>query len=454
MFFTNRCDDARPEWRLTGLFILVWLGSVATSGTAVGAEMPDPDIRYALSVGALYSDNIERTPTDEETATVGTAGFDLRASAEGQRLSYEANSNLNYLNYLDTNLSDQVVGRLDATATYGLIPERLLWTVSNNFDQTRIDNLSPAAPNNRQNVNQFSTGPQVNLMLAQDLLLQTGVRYGRETYETSPSDSDRYGGDVRLVHQSDAHTTIGLGFTTEHVEPDAGAANPNDYDLNEVLAAYRTRTPRTGLGIAAGYGKVDGGGVSQDDPIVRLELWRRISAYSSIELEASQDFSTSALDSLGDSVVSALNVISDYALVQSDPYRVRVASIRWLSEFPRTRIECGAQVGKEDHSGGSDVNRDLSGVTCNVGRKLTPTATVSVFGGWTSDDVDGATYDSDDDNIVGVGFEWNFARSLVAMVQVARLEQADATENGAWLRLFYAPEGTVQTTLGDLAPRW
>ena len=37
---------------------------------------------------------------------------------------------------------------------------------------------------------------------------------------------------------------------------------------------------------------------------------------------------------------------------------------------------------------------------------------------------------------------------------VARLDQANATENAAWVRLFYAPDGSVETTLGDLAPNW
>ena len=115
------------------------------------------------------------------------------------------------------------------------------------------------------------------------------------------------------------------------------------------------------------------------------------------------------MHSLGDTVLSDVIVVSEYALAQSDPYRVRLASIHWLSEFPRTRIECGAQTGEEDHSSGADVNRTLTGFNCNVGRKLTPTAVLRLFGGWTSDDVDGATYDSGDDTILGLGFEWNFA---------------------------------------------
>ena len=84
---------------------------------AAGAEPSGQDLQYALSVGALYSDNIDRTPTNEETATVGTAGFDLRARREGSRLSYRADSNLNYLNYIDTDLSDQVVGHVNGSAT-------------------------------------------------------------------------------------------------------------------------------------------------------------------------------------------------------------------------------------------------------------------------------------------------------------------------------------------------
>ena len=130
---------------------------------AAGAEPADEDLRYALSVGALYSDNINRTPTNEETATVGTAGLDLRARRESQRLSYRANSNLNYLNYLDTDLSDKVVGHFNGSSSYALVPGRLLWIVRDDFDQTRIDNLSPAAPSNRQNINEFATGPELNL---------------------------------------------------------------------------------------------------------------------------------------------------------------------------------------------------------------------------------------------------------------------------------------------------
>ncbi len=158
--------DARRGER-AGFVCVVAFASVVR--VAAGADLADPELQYALSVGALYSDNINRTPTNEETATVGTAGFDLRARRESQRLSYRADSNLNYLNYLDTDLSDQVVGRFNGSAAYALVPERLLWIVRDDFDQTRIDNLSPAAPSNRQNLNQFATGPDLNLRVSQNV---------------------------------------------------------------------------------------------------------------------------------------------------------------------------------------------------------------------------------------------------------------------------------------------
>ena len=215
------------------------------------------------------------------------------------------------------------------------------------------------------------------------------ARYGREVYEKSPLDTDRYRGELRLIRQSDEHTTIYRG-THEHVELDDSAATPNDYDLNEALAAYRTRTQR--------------------GPGNRSRLW-----------QGRWQWRFAGRPDRADSVMAKGFVV----LVSRDqsapgifhecvafPWRfravgrhrgqqIRVGPIRSLPRqarehplvvrIPKNRIECGAQTGDEDHSNGANVNRTLTGFNCNVGRKLTPTAVLPMSGGWTSDDVDGAT---------------------------------------------------------------
>lgn len=426
--------------------------AMTVAGTRAAAQATEPDLQYELATGALYSDNVERTTGHEEGATMATAGIALRARRLDERLTYKADSDITFLRYLDADLPNQEIGKFDGLASYALVPDRVLWIAEDHFGQSRIDNLSPAAPENRQNVNWLGTGPELHFKPVGSLHAQVSARYAREDYEESPFDNDRSIGELRLIHQANERSSIGLGASTEHVEFADTDEALGDYDLNEALILYRATTARTGLRLAAGYAEIDRDELSQDDPVLRLEMRRLISSYSSVRLSLTQDYSTTTLRSLGNTVTS-IPVATDYTLAQVDPRRVRMAGIEWIAQYPRTRLECGAQAGKEDDAGGTSPRNSLVALNCSVGRRVTPAAELMLFGGWVSDDVEDAGYDGND-TVIGASFAWTLGPRFATSLQVARIDESGFTENAAWLRLVYAPRGVVQRTFEDLAPVW
>jgi len=439
------------DGRMIAVLAVLFASTGAHAAEVEQAITQEPDVQYALSTGVLYTDNVKRTASDAESATLGTAGIDLHARRTDERLSYRADSDVTYVDYLDAHLPNQEIGTFDGAISYAFVPERLRWVAEDNFGQTRVDNLSPAAPQNRQNVNWVSTGPEANLRLAQSVFAQVSARYGHEQYETSPFDNDRVIGEVRLVRESDARTRFGVGISSEHVDYENGRQTGGDYDLNEALGLYRVSSERTRLDIEAGYAKIDQDDASKDDPVVRIQASRLVSSYSTLHVSVVQEYSTSALHSLGDIELSPI-VSGDYVLGQSNPYRLRVARLGWTSQWARTRLELNAQTGKEDDANGLNPRNSLSGFSGNVARRLTPNADLKVFFGWASNYVKGATYSGGDDTLYGASFDWRLGRTLAASLQAAHVNEADFDENGVWLRLIYAPAGAVQRALEGLAP--
>jgi hypothetical protein len=434
----------------------VTLAALLAASGAGGAEVEratqqEPDVQYALSTGVLYTDNVERTASDGETATVATAGIELHARRASERLSYRADSDVTFLDYLDTHLPNQEIGTFDGAVSYAFVPERLRWVAEDDFGQTRVDNLSPAAPDNRQNVNWMSTGPEASLRLTQNVFAQLSARYGRETYETTPYDNDRVSGQLRLVRQSSAEARFGVGVSSQHVDYENESQTGGNYDLTEAVGLYRASSERTEARVELGYAKLDLEHGSKDDPVVRVEASRQVSSFSTVRASVVQEYSTSALQSLGETELTPI-ISGDYVLGQSSPYRLRVARVGWTSQWARTRLELSAQTGKEDDAGGTNPRSSLSGFSASVTRRLTPNTDFRVFGGLASNYVEGATYGGGDDSLLGASIQWKLGRTLAASLQVAHVNEADYDENGVWLRLIYAPAGTVQRALEELAP--
>ena len=180
------------------------------------------EINAEFSVGFGISDNIARTPANEVEENIGVIGFAFDLTERTQKTDVAIRSNFDYVDYQDDTFDSELVGRLDALLNFFLIDERLTWQVQNNYGQQLIDPLTPSRPDNRENVNYFTTGPTLTLPFGSRSSMGLELLYSNVNYEIRPFDNERVTATIKLGREiredHDLERLIGLntGLTARH----------------------------------------------------------------------------------------------------------------------------------------------------------------------------------------------------------------------------------------------
>jgi len=171
--------------------------STAEASTSGVASKPVA-LTYGVDAGVAESDNVTLVSTGKVSQTMAVADADFDFKQQSRRLDVDAKGNFTYLDYLQGAYSSQLIGRFDGLAHLALIPERLVWVLQDDFGQAALDAFTPVTPNNLENVNYVSTGPDVALRLGASSYVNASVRYARAQYATSPFQQQSAAGQLRL----------------------------------------------------------------------------------------------------------------------------------------------------------------------------------------------------------------------------------------------------------------
>lgn len=421
-------------------------GATAVIAAAVGFQgealaQESGNLRFSVSAGVTHSDNIHRTPTDEQSDTSVEAGLQLGLEREGGRLQSRIETDAQYRTYLDDTYDDELVGGLDASLTYWFVPERFAWVLEDNFGQTFIDPRQVETPANRQNTNYLSTGPDFVFDFGDRTRLSLQGRWSDASYEESTTDNQRVSGTVGLLRRLGLHTSASLNGTTESVEYDEGSANA-DYDRHSAYVGFDARGARTTLNVEAGYTRVKASSDSSDAPLLRLTLTRELTARSSFTLTAGKELTDSAESFRRDRGIRGVTVGNEDAVVSRDPYESDYASLAWNLTGSRSTLLLGADWRREDHESTDTLNRDSIGASAALSRRLSPKLTAILDGRWTREDFDESGVDFDEWS-ASLGFGWDVSRSLAVNLRGEHVDGSGDTIAGPGLRDFTENRATL-----------
>lgn len=427
---------------------------------AVASRAEEFDLTLRASAG--YSDNINRTSTDETSSDVFGPGFDIEYQETTRRLDANVSGNLDYLNYTAKGLDSQLVGNFYGDVSYGFVPETFVWNVSESYGQGRADLFQPSSPQNTEGVNYFSTGPEVTLQLSDRMFVTANAQYANAWYQDQDTDSNQYGGGVSLGRSLSQATKVQAAvqyLKINYMDPNAA----QDTDLWQYYLGYSAKGARSTLDVNAGYRTFDDGTGSEGGPLVRFNLSRQLSAYTTVFLLGGDEYNDSASQLTGDlSTPGNPGGTNDYA---NGEIFVDIYGGGGIT-FSRMRTRIGATVTYHDQnyvqSSANDVHRwDFNG---NIERDLTRAWTAGFRFWYYHEDYTNADY-SDAELDYGLYADWQFARTLALSVewdrwQSSASDQPDANENQYWLRLNWhpihrsnrTPTGAANSDLSEPAP--
>lgn len=361
--------------------IVAGLVAVIAGVTAASAG----PLNFGVDAGIGETDNVTLVQSGKVSQTMAVADLDFASSDKGSRFDENITADVTYLDFLQNAYSREVLGRINGSLRYALVPDHLTWTLQDNWGQAQVDPFTATTPTNQENINYLTTGPDWYARLGDSTFVNVGARYARANYQVTPIDSNRYSGSLQLGHEISAHSSLSVVGSVERVEFDNTALNTN-YDLDNAAVRYELHGARTDLAVDLGADRVSAAGNATTGPAGQLKLDRKISPAATLSVRVGRALT----DTTGGFAMFQGNGIANGTTV-NNPVNNAQAPVT-ASVYTDSYVEAGWQYARNRTSLGLsgrveklvyvdqpqyDGTRDL--ISFNVDRKLSRALSARLF---------------------------------------------------------------------------
>lgn len=371
----------------------------------------DPNtFQFGLSAGATYSDNVGRTTANKDADTSVDAGLFATLRHDRARLTASLDADLNYQARSGGAYPDTLNGGLAATAAYKLLNDRLTWVVEDNFGQALLNSQDAVTPLNTQNLNVFSTGPDIVLPLGLRTSVTAQGRWTDTSYEESDFGTRRLSGTVGFARQLGEYSSLSLNGSTEKTRyknlPSSG-----DYETRSVYLAWSATGARTVLEVNVGSTSLKDQVDSTGSMTFSLGVERQLTSRSSLSLDAGRNYGDA-----GDALQrgqSFRDVSSEERPIEAsaDPRRSDYLSVGWGLEGQRSGLALSADWRKESQTRSADQNRKSLSGRLQVTREVGPRLGLDFHTSYHTEDFVSASIEFDEWD-VGLGMNWAVTRAV------------------------------------------
>lgn len=325
-------------------------------------------LEYQLEAGGAHTNNINRGPTDGADENVGILGGALDWTYDSNRVEGAVDATLEHRIYTEDSNDDETLLSLNGAFEFELIERLLSWQVEDTFGQVLQDVFAPDNPQNREDVNVFTTGPIATMALNSNNQLQFVGTYRDVNYEESPQNNDSLSGTLAYQRLISASRTLALNLSSQAVDYDR-AIDP-DFDRHAATVSFSSETSRSSLELELGTNRVSFGSNRDevDGSLFRLAFSRDISARLNLSVSADKELSDSG--QLFNQFLNARqsNLFGENTAnveAEADALEQRSGSIRLSADQRAGSLYVSASYLDVDFQSSDDQDRD--GMTLSIG---------------------------------------------------------------------------------------
>ena len=407
------------------------------------------EVEYGVEVGIGNSDNIRRTPDNEESETILTTGVDLRWLREEGLLWADVDVDLSYFVYQDDAYDSEVAGLASADLRLRFAPERFEWVITDRFGQTLSDPFVAATPDTLENINYLSTGPDFMFRLGTAASVTLFGRYSMTTYEDSNFDDERELFGLSIGRDISERSSFAVNATTENVSFDDPLVG-EEFDRRSYFLSYSADGARTRINAQAGMSQIDRGDDTEDYPLFSLSLSRDLSPRSVLTVSGGTRSSDTA---------SAIGVDDIFGggggsgipghVSAADTFEMRDARLSWEFSAPRTSL--GVSVGYEEdiYDTATEFDRNRKSIGLNARRQVTPRISIEAQANLQRSEFD-ETGQEEDEMQYGIHTSWNAVGRLFIELDVdlhdrdSTVDETEYQELRTFLRFAWRSTGERQ----------
>jgi hypothetical protein len=407
-----------------------------------GARALAGNLDYQVTAGYAHSDNLTRVDTNEQDGDIGSAGFKFSFDEKTRKLTADLVGNFDYQKYLDDTYDDDLIGSFVGDVTLAFVPERFNWVIGDNFGQVLADPLLPSTPANSENINYFTTGPDVTMAFGSKNRLRVGARYLRTDYEDSPYDSDGYLGEIGFGRDLSRVNSLSLNARFQQQTFDQTTLGA-DYDQSEAFVRYEGNGARTQVKLDAGYAELDRD-VAEDSSseLLRLSVLRQLTLASNLTLLAGREFANTGAAFATFQGEGPITLDPNAGRQTPEPFLHDYLSLAWYFQRNRTTFSLRAGIDKQDYELADALDQKLTHYGATFRRDLSAVTDIQLDAGQTQGEftLGGAEYT---DTLAGLAFNWGLSRTLFLSLSYRYAHRAgdpltgEYTENRLWLSIGY-----------------
>lgn len=284
------------------------------------SDVDASDFSASIFEKVEYSDNIFLTPSEEQGDTIYNTGVLLGYKNDSERYPTKIELSISQQDYLHNSFSDRTDYYANINSKWIASRERLEWELVDRFQRVPIDTSLANTPTNQENVNYFSTGPNIDLVRTKRSRLILAFRAEDFYYEVSNDDRADYLGSLNWTYKVNARTQFGLNGVYRDVQYDDDVMNEN-YNRSD----YFISLARNGITYALELGLGDtvinrASSENIDHEIVRINYEKQLSRSQKFNLNYNNEVSDYATYSSSIGSASSISTTVTSELFRLEQY--------------------------------------------------------------------------------------------------------------------------------------
>lgn len=406
--------------------------------TAIAAALPITAhavrIDYTLDAGIERDDNVTLSETDPVEQNILRAGLGFAITQDSSAVQARISGRFDHRRYEDiyANATDRM---LDGRLNWMVVPDRLGLVVEDSYGVQTIDRFEPDSPNNRQQINVLSLGPDFHFRMGGTLRGRAELRFiNSHAAVTQDFNSDRIAAALRMVKDLDATSSVSLNLQAQDVDFDNDLF-ARDHKRYEAYASYSRRLNRIDMLLDAGYARLDyKDGQTRNNPLLRAELGWRMSERSRFSVNAANQFSDAATSAL--SAIAGADpgipgsVLTGRATITPSAYEQRGVIVGYEYTGVRAVYSISGNTQKIDYVDPGASNEESRGITAEASYRLRPSLTIR--GAVSRDRTEAAPPAPrlEHNRLYSLGLEKQWSRHWSSSLQYNRYERSSASASG------------------------
>lgn len=381
-------------------------------------------IQPGVGVGVEVTDNAAQDNVNEIDETITTAYVGLNASINSGSLVFSADTSLSARQYRDNTFEDDEYFRLNTSADWSVFNRSLVWRMRDYFTQQRLDTLDTATPDNLQDTNVFTFGPDLTLPVSKRQTLNIFPQYRRFYYEISNADNEQAALSFNWIYHM--LPTVNLALVANVTDVDYRAMGLPGYTASNYGIELSGKRSRSEYSLNLGITDIDREiGVDQDGTSGRFDWLFNISSRSTLELHISSEITDSSINLLDFSVNPISGDINNQQIV-IDVYRDKIMRLEYEKTFSRFSPQLWLELRDINYTGVT-ADREIKSFGGLVLYRHTARLSSSLSFS-RSDTALGDNTRDDDDMSISASLSYNLSRKLNAVLRI-RMSERDSTLN-------------------------